>query len=203
LSDFAAIGLRTLVLASKDVSDSDYSAWAASYKQALLADNEEEIDRLENEMEGDLTLIGATAIEDKLQVLCLSVPLSLSLCCLSPFFLLFFLFALKLTLLLLRLLLLQHRVPESIECMRMAGIKIWVLTGDKQETAMCIGNSCRLLHPGQTELVMNTDNMDDCSGTDCLSGHSVCLSGHAFRLLSFRPLFLPSFYPLSILLCSP
>ena len=47
----------------------------------------------------DLQLLGATAIEDKL----------------------------------------QDAVPETIETLRTAGIKIWVLTGDKQETAMCIG----------------------------------------------------------------
>ena len=38
-------------------------------------------------------------------------------------------------------------VPETIEDLRIAGIKVWVLTGDKVETAINIGFSCRLLGP--------------------------------------------------------
>ncbi|KAJ1512199.1 hypothetical protein HMI54_000208 [Coelomomyces lativittatus] len=40
---------------------------------------------------------------------------------------------------------LQDGVPESIQTLRNAGIKIWVLTGDKMETAISIGFSCNLL----------------------------------------------------------
>ena len=40
---------------------------------------------------------------------------------------------------------LQDEVSETIEFMKMAGIKVWVLTGDKIETAINIGISCRLL----------------------------------------------------------
>ncbi|KAK6143245.1 hypothetical protein DH2020_023593 [Rehmannia glutinosa] len=40
---------------------------------------------------------------------------------------------------------LQQGVPEAIESLRMAGIKVWVLTGDKQETAISIGYSSKLL----------------------------------------------------------
>ncbi|XP_069074061.1 phospholipid-transporting ATPase IC-like isoform X1 [Pleurodeles waltl] len=40
---------------------------------------------------------------------------------------------------------LQDRVPETIELLRKGNIKVWVLTGDKQETAVNIGFSCRLL----------------------------------------------------------
>ena len=50
-------------------------------------------------VERDLTIVGATAIEDRL----------------------------------------QEGVPETIESMRAAGIKVWVLTGDKEETAVNIG----------------------------------------------------------------
>jgi hypothetical protein len=38
-----------------------------------------------------------------------------------------------------------------------------MLTGDKQETAMCIGNSCRLLHSAQTEIVLNSGSMEGVS----------------------------------------
>jgi magnesium-transporting ATPase (P-type) len=40
---------------------------------------------------------------------------------------------------------LQDGVPETIANLQTAGIKIWVLTGDKQETAINIGYSCQLL----------------------------------------------------------
>lgn len=40
---------------------------------------------------------------------------------------------------------LQDGVPQAISSLQMAGIKVWVLTGDKQETAMNIGYSCQLL----------------------------------------------------------
>lgn len=39
---------------------------------------------------------------------------------------------------------LQERVPEVIGRLRMAGIVVWVLTGDKLETAVNIAYSCRL-----------------------------------------------------------
>ncbi len=67
-------------------------------KEQLL---EEAADMLENEFE----LVGATAIEDKL----------------------------------------QDEVASTIEMIRKAGIKMWVLTGDKIETAINIGYSCNLL----------------------------------------------------------
>jgi len=40
---------------------------------------------------------------------------------------------------------LQEAVPETLEFIRSAGASIWVLTGDKMETAISIGKSCRLL----------------------------------------------------------
>ena len=40
---------------------------------------------------------------------------------------------------------LQEGVPECIALLAQAGIKLWVLTGDKMETAINIGYSCNLL----------------------------------------------------------
>ena len=56
-------------------------------------------------IEKNLTLLGGTAVEDKL----------------------------------------QDNVPETIKELRAAGIKIWVLTGDKLDTAKSIGQSCNLI----------------------------------------------------------
>ena len=41
---------------------------------------------------------------------------------------------------------LQEGVPATIELLRTAGLNVWVLTGDKQETAINIGFACALLH---------------------------------------------------------
>lgn len=40
---------------------------------------------------------------------------------------------------------LQDNVPETIRDLQNAGIKIWMLTGDKLETAENIGHSCKLI----------------------------------------------------------
>lgn len=48
---------------------------------------------------------------------------------------------------------LQESVPDTIVALREAGIKVWVLTGDKPETAVNIGYACRLLD--EEDLVIN------------------------------------------------
>ncbi|XP_051121058.1 phospholipid-transporting ATPase 1-like [Andrographis paniculata] len=57
---------------------------------------------------------------------------------------------------------LQQGVPEAIESLRTAGIKVWVLTGDKQETAISIGYSSRLLTSGMTQIVVNNNSKETC-----------------------------------------
>ena len=53
---------------------------------------------------------------------------------------------------------LQDEVPESIAKLSQANIKIWVLTGDKQETAINIGFSCKLLTSHLTLLICEEDS---------------------------------------------
>jgi len=69
LDDFAREGLRTLCLAVSDISEEDFKVWSKKWKQATtaLVDREKEIEDVANLIEEDLKLIGATAIEDKLQ----------------------------------------------------------------------------------------------------------------------------------------
>ncbi|XP_028941561.1 phospholipid-transporting ATPase IK [Antrostomus carolinensis] len=107
LDRFAEETLRTLCLASKEVSEVEYNEWSRRHHEAsvLLQDRARELDKLYEEMEQNLQLLGATAIEDKL----------------------------------------QDGVPETIQLLKLGNIKVWVLTGDKQETAMNIGYACKLL----------------------------------------------------------
>ena len=56
---------------------------------------------------------------------------------------------------------LQDRVPETIKELRMAGIKIWVLTGDKADTAENIALSCNLISPDQKVFRILKNENDD------------------------------------------
>uniref|UniRef100_A0A8C4HAR7 Phospholipid-transporting ATPase n=1 Tax=Dicentrarchus labrax TaxID=13489 RepID=A0A8C4HAR7_DICLA len=53
---------------------------------------------------------------------------------------------------------LQDGVPETIASLRKAGLQIWVLTGDKQETAVNIAYACKLLDPEEEILTLNADS---------------------------------------------
>ncbi|CAG8589343.1 6030_t:CDS:2, partial [Dentiscutata heterogama] len=107
IDNFSSDGLRTLTVAYRVLDESYYNSWAKKYQEASTAINERssKIDACAEEIEKELILLGATAIEDKL----------------------------------------QEGVPECIERLRGAGIKIWVLTGDKLETAINIGFAAQLL----------------------------------------------------------
>ncbi|KAJ5166120.1 Phospholipid-transporting ATPase DNF1 [Penicillium canariense] len=50
---------------------------------------------------------------------------------------------------------LQDGVPDTIQLLADAGIKLWVLTGDKVETAINIGFSCNLLNNNMDLIVLN------------------------------------------------
>lgn len=40
----------------------------------------------------------------------------------------------------------------------MAGIQVWVITGDKQETAVNIGYSCKLIEPSNEIIFLNAES---------------------------------------------
>jgi phospholipid-translocating ATPase len=119
---FANQGLRTLVLAYKELSEEEYKQWADEYMAASssLENREAKMDAVASQVEKDLILLGATAIEDRL----------------------------------------QEGVPECIARLAKAGIKLWVLTGDKTETAINIGFSCRLLTKEMMLIVIKASDFD-------------------------------------------
>ena len=130
LVEYADEGLRTLCIAQKTLSRSYYENWAEKYAQAGLNIEELEkkktgqanlIDTLMDEVESDLELLGATAIEDKL----------------------------------------QDGVPNTIFKIRTAGIAVWMLTGDKQETAINIAFACQLVHNGMRQVIFNLKGSDE------------------------------------------
>ena len=57
---------------------------------------------------------------------------------------------------------LQDQVPETIEKLSEAGISIWVLTGDMQNTAINIAMSCRLLSNDMELFTICSNNEEEC-----------------------------------------
>lgn len=123
LEEFATDGLRTLCFAVVDIPDDVYEQWKETYHKASTAmqNRERKVEDAASLIETNLILLGATAIEDKL----------------------------------------QDGVPETIAALLEAKIKLWVLTGDKQETAINIGYSSRLLQQGMDLIIMNEDSLDN------------------------------------------
>ena len=122
INDFATEGLRTLMYGYRQISEEEYATWKQTYLNATtnLVDRQQLIEKAADRIESQLELVGATAIEDKL----------------------------------------QKGVPDAIDRLRRAGIKLWMLTGDKRETAINIGRSCRLVKDYSTVLILNHEKGD-------------------------------------------
>lgn len=69
LEKYAEKGLRTLILCQKEISIPEYEKWAKRYQDACTAivDRDKKMADVQEEIEQNLELVGATAIEDKLQ----------------------------------------------------------------------------------------------------------------------------------------
>merc|ERR1719312_855354 len=123
LEEFARDGLRTLCLAVATLSENEYNNWNTKWKAAAasLTDRDGQIESVATLIESNLTLIGATAIEDKL----------------------------------------QEKVPETIASLLEANIHVWMLTGDKQETAINIAKSCQLHTDNSDLFIINSTSPED------------------------------------------
>ena len=123
LITFAKHGLRTLMVAYKELSEEEYNNFDNAFKLAM--NNPEKKDQLLNDayglVEKDYYLLGATAIEDKL----------------------------------------QDNLSDVLFSFIEAGIKIWVLTGDKMDTAKSIAYSCKLLDHSFIIFQFNSITIED------------------------------------------
>lgn len=124
LHAYSSLGLRTLVVGMRELSASEFEQWHSSFEVAstALIGRAALLRKVANNVENNLSLLGASGIEDKL----------------------------------------QEGVPEAIECLRTTGIKVWVLTGDKQETAISIGYSSKLLTRKMTQIIINSNSKESC-----------------------------------------
>lgn len=107
LTKFASKGLRTLVCAYREVSEEEFKQWRAELNETKqsLENRDALVTKKKEELEQMLTLVGVTAIEDRL----------------------------------------QDEVNVTIRKLSRAGCALWVLTGDKIETAINIARSADLL----------------------------------------------------------
>lgn len=124
LTSFARQGWRTMVLAFRHITPLEYEQFSAEFLDAYndLNNRDAKLQQVYAKVESNLTLIGSTAVEDRL----------------------------------------QEDVASTLESLRLAGIKVWVLTGDKQETAINISNSCKHFSPNMHKLIVtDLDTIED------------------------------------------
>ena len=108
---FAKRGLRTLCYSYKIISHEEYKIFEKNYdeiKYKAINDKNviHQVEELIYEFEDDMTLLGVTALEDRL----------------------------------------QENVTQDIQDFIEAGINVWMITGDKLDTAESIGYSCKLFN---------------------------------------------------------
>ncbi|KAF6811206.1 phospholipid-transporting atpase [Colletotrichum sojae] len=122
IDDYATEGLRTLVYADRFLDAEDHREWKHLHHEAetSLENRQQRVEQVSDLLEQSLDLLGASAVEDKL----------------------------------------QKGVPETIEKLRQARIKIWMLTGDKRETAINIAHSTRICDPETSLFVLDAAEGD-------------------------------------------
>lgn len=70
INEYADAGLRTLVIAYRELDEEEYNEFNKEFNEAkntVSAEQEEMIEQAGEKVEKDLILLGATAVEDKLQ----------------------------------------------------------------------------------------------------------------------------------------
>uniref|UniRef100_A0A3Q3W1N7 Phospholipid-transporting ATPase n=1 Tax=Mola mola TaxID=94237 RepID=A0A3Q3W1N7_MOLML len=119
----ATEGYRTLCVAYKILSAEEYAQADAGLREARLTlqDRDEKLMAIYNQVETGMNLIGATAVEDRL----------------------------------------QEEAAETMEALQGAGIKVWVLTGDKMETAKSTCYACRLFQRNTELLELTVRTLED------------------------------------------
>ncbi|XP_019776560.1 phospholipid-transporting ATPase IH isoform X4 [Tursiops truncatus] len=126
----AVEGLRTLCVAYKRLMQEEYEGIYKLLQAARVAlhDRERKLAEAYEQIEKDLILLGATAVEDRL----------------------------------------QEKAADTIEALQKAGIKVWVLTGDKMETAAAACYACRLFRRNTQLLEVTTKRLEEQSLHDVL-----------------------------------
>uniref|UniRef100_A0A8C1QFH4 Phospholipid-transporting ATPase n=1 Tax=Cyprinus carpio TaxID=7962 RepID=A0A8C1QFH4_CYPCA len=126
----AVEGLRTLCVAYKKLTHEEYDQTCRLLNSAKLAlqDRDKKLAEAYDVIEKDFILLGATAVEDRL----------------------------------------QDKAADTIESLHKAGMKVWVLTGDKMETAAATCYASKLFHRNTQILELTTKRTEEQSLHDVL-----------------------------------
>uniref|UniRef100_A0A8C1WBT8 Phospholipid-transporting ATPase n=1 Tax=Cyprinus carpio TaxID=7962 RepID=A0A8C1WBT8_CYPCA len=126
----AVEGLRTLCVAYKKLTHEEYEETCHLLNRAKLAlqDRDKKLAEAYDVIEKDFILLGATAVEDRL----------------------------------------QDKAADTIESLHKAGMKVWVLTGDKMETAAATCYASKLFHRNTQILELTTKRTEEQSLHDVL-----------------------------------
>ncbi|XP_068124167.1 phospholipid-transporting ATPase IH isoform X5 [Hyperolius riggenbachi] len=140
----AVEGLRTLCVAYKRFSQDEYEDVYKLLRNAQLSlqDREKKLAEAYEQIEQNLILLGATAVEDRL----------------------------------------QEKAADTIESLQKAGIKVWVLTGDKMETAAATCYACKLFRRNTQLLELTTKKIEEQSLHDVLFELSKTVLRHSESL---------------------
>ncbi|TPP42848.1 HAD ATPase, P-type, IC family protein [Leishmania donovani] len=122
LDTMSQLGLRTLILGQRYLREEEVRGWLPIFNDAQCAmqDRSEKLHKAYALLEKDVDIVGATAVEDKL----------------------------------------QEEVPQTLEFCIQASIVVWMLTGDKRETAVTIAHTSGLVKAGYTDYVCHLDVSD-------------------------------------------
>ncbi|CBZ24245.1 phospholipid transporting ATPase-like protein,putative [Leishmania mexicana MHOM/GT/2001/U1103] len=122
LDAMSKLGLRTLILGQRYLREEEVCGWLPIFNDAQCAmqDRSEKLHKAYALLEKDIDIVGATAVEDKL----------------------------------------QEEVPQTLEFCIQASIVVWMLTGDKRETAVTIAHTSGLVKSDYTNYVCHLDVSD-------------------------------------------
>uniref|UniRef100_A0A8C5B0P3 Phospholipid-transporting ATPase n=1 Tax=Gadus morhua TaxID=8049 RepID=A0A8C5B0P3_GADMO len=123
-------GLRTLCVAYRALTPEQYEETYRLLNEARLAlhDRDRRLAEAYDQIETQLVLLGATAVEDRL----------------------------------------QEEAADTVESLHQAGMKVWVLTGDKMETAAATCYASKLFRRGTRVLELTTKRTEEQSLHDAL-----------------------------------
>lgn len=122
IEEFSLNGLRTLCFASRQLKESEATELLSLWNEAMNTfgpNRQAALDTVAARIESNLTLIGVSGIEDRLQT----------------------------------------DVPKTISTLLRANIKIWILTGDRAETASNTAYLCGLIKPHHT--ILKIESIED------------------------------------------
>ncbi|KAL7983860.1 hypothetical protein Chor_000736 [Crotalus horridus] len=146
----AVEGLRTLCIAYKKFTHEEYEIVEKQLQEAKIAlqDREKKLAEAYEQIEHGLILLGATAVEDRL----------------------------------------QEKAADTIEALQKAGIKVWVLTGDKMETAAAACYACKLFRRNTQILELTTKKIEEQNLHDVLlsaemQDYGLIIDGAALSLI--------------------